>query len=114
MGVRASDVFLTEDAQRSLQQLGGSTDGRLQAVARRVRSLAAVLRANVLHGEVVRGRFIPVEMRHRGFDNLYAEDLPSFWRLLYSIVERAGERQVIILAIVDHATYDKWFPNRGR
>jgi len=41
-------------------------------------------------------------------------DLPSFWRLLYTIVRDRGERYIVIVEIVDHRAYDRWFPGRGR
>lgn len=63
-----------------------------------------------LHGEVVRKDRIPASVRrnHR-LDNLYVEDLPSFWRLLYTIIRERGERYVYVVEVVDHRTYTKWF-----
>ena len=46
--------------------------------------------------------------------NLYVQGLPDFWRLLYTISRDWGERTVIVVEIVNHAQYDKWFPYRGR
>jgi hypothetical protein len=45
-----------------------------------------------------------------GLKNLYKVELPSFWRLLYTIVRAGDSRYVIILEIVDHDAYNKWFP----
>lgn len=39
-----------------------------------------------LHGEVVRKPSIPKNLKRTyGVENLYVEDLPSFWRLLYTV-----------------------------
>lgn len=45
-----------------------------------------------------------------GAQNLYCIDLAFFHRAFYTIEERA----VILLDIVDHAKYDKWFPGGRR
>jgi len=68
-----------------------------------------------LHGEVVRKSAIPAVLRDQyGLENLYVEDLPNFWRLLYSIVKRQGEREIVLVEMVDHRTYSRWFPGRRR
>ena len=67
------------------------------------------------HGEVVRKSEIPRYFRETyGVENLYVEDLPGYWRMLYSIVKSGGKRIVMVLEIVDHRTYDVWFRSRGR
>ena len=52
-------------------------------------------------------------LRKYNLDNLYVEDLPSFWRLLYTVARDRGERFVVVIEIVDHDAYSKWFPGRG-
>jgi len=48
-------------------------------------------------------------MRTRfGLSNLYVEDLPSFWRLLYTVTNDENGRYVVVLAIVNHRTYSEW------
>jgi len=42
--------------------------------------------------------------------NLYCVDLALFHRAFYTI----EGLDVVFLDIVDHPTYDKWFPGRGR
>jgi hypothetical protein len=60
-------------------------------------------------GEVVRQGFIPAYFRERyGVTNLYCMDLAAFHRCFYTIANRS----VILLDIVDHPTYDRWFPGR--
>ncbi|MDE1822227.1 MAG: hypothetical protein KGJ23_12185 [Euryarchaeota archaeon] len=62
-------------------------------------------------GEVIPPRHIPAHFRSRyGVENLYCVDLASFHRLFYTILDR----DVILLDIVDHATYDEWFPGSRR
>ncbi|MEK6851220.1 MAG: hypothetical protein AABY30_01635 [Candidatus Thermoplasmatota archaeon] len=87
----------------------------MRAIARRVRAYADILRGDCLHGEVVGKSRIPAEIRDRyGARNLYVEDLPSFWRLLYTVTEYRGTRRVLVLAIIDHRAYSRWFRGRHR
>ncbi len=115
MGLRAKDVVLTDTVASVLETLERSTDSAARAIARRVRSYRQILLADCLHGEVVKKNRIPKPLGVRyGLQNMYVEDLPSFWRLLYTVVRDRGERYVVLIEIVDHATYSKWFPGRGR
>jgi len=115
MGLHAKDIVLSASAADSLTALEASPDGESTSIARRVRALRPVLLADCLHGEVVKKRQIPSALKDRhGLENLFVEDLPSFWRLLYTIVRDRGERYVVIVEIVDHRAYDRWFTGRGR
>ena len=53
---------------------------------------------------------IPRHIRSRfGLTNLFVEDLPSFWRLLYTVTNHESDRYVVVVAIVNHKTYSRWF-----
>ncbi len=110
MGLRAKEVVLSQDAYRGLKQLDQNPDPPSASIARRVRALKAVLLADCLYGEVVKKDRIPKDLGVKyGLENLYVVDLPSFWRLLYTIVRDRGRRYIIVVEIVDHETYDRWF-----
>lgn len=114
MGLRAKEIVLSSAAARALQRLEDSSDPTSTSTARRIRALKPILLVDCLHGEVAKKGRIPKALRDRyGLENLYVEDLPSFWRLLYTIVRDRGERYVVVIEIVDHRTYDRWFPGRG-
>jgi len=62
---------------------------------------------------VVKKDRIPRAFKARyAISNLYVEDLPGFWRLLYTVGKRGRERYVTVVAIVNHRTYDKLFGPR--
>jgi len=115
MGLRAKDIVLSSSAAESLERLQTSSDPSSSSIVRRIRALKPILLADCLHGEVVKGDRIPkaLKNRHR-LENLFVEDLPSFWRLLYTVVRDRGERYVVVVEIVDHRTYDGWFRRRNR
>ncbi|MDE1822396.1 MAG: hypothetical protein KGJ23_08875 [Euryarchaeota archaeon] len=115
MGVPADEVRLNEDAAKDFDRLLEDPRPEAASVLRRLRDLKPILLRDAVHGEVVRGKFVPAAFRLAyGLENLFVEDLPGFWRLLYTIVRFDGRKVVVILRIVDHATYDKWFPGRKR
>jgi hypothetical protein len=102
-------------AAASLTELEASSEKEAKSVARRARDLRKILLDDCLHGEVVRKAAIPRALAHRyGIENLFVADLPSFWRLLYTIVHEGSDRIIVVLEIVDHRRYDGWFPGRGR
>jgi len=115
MSLAASEILISTEASAALRALATSPNPASRSIARRVDSLRAVLRSNCLHGEVVKRDRIPRALRHRyGIDNLYVEDLPAFWRLLYTVGRRDSTRYVIIVAVVDHPTYSAWFRHGPR
>ena len=108
MGLRAKEIVLSFGASQALKGLEESSDPTSVSTARRIRALKPIRLVDCLHGEVVRKDRIPKALRDRhGLENLYVEDLPSFWRLLYTIVRDRGERYIVVVEIVDHEIYDK-------
>ena len=115
MGLRARDIVLSSSAADSLSRLEQNPDRTSGSIARRVRALRSILLADCLHGEGVKKDRVPRSLRDKYcLENMYAEDLPSFWRLLYTIVRDRGERYIVVVEIADHATYDAWFRGRSR
>src|SRR3990170_5493563 len=113
MGLRAKEIVLSSDAARALDRLEDISDPTSVSTPRRIRALKPILLADCLHGEVVKKDRIPKALRDRhGLENLHVEDLPSFWRLLYTTVRDRGERNVVVIEIVDYRTYSRWFPGR--
>lgn len=114
MGLRARDVVLSAAAAAALARLERGRDSVSVSISRRVRALRPILLADCLHGEVLKRGRIPRALADKhGVENLFVEDLPSFWRFLYTVVRDRGERYVVVIEIVDHGTYDPWFPGRG-
>lgn len=115
MGLRARDIVLSSAAAQTLTDLETSSDPTAASVARRIHALKPILLSDCLHGEVVKKGRIPKLLRDRhGIENLFVENLPSFWRLLYTLVRDRGERYIVVVEITDHKSYDRWFSSKGR
>jgi hypothetical protein len=115
MGLLAADIVLSSCASKSLENLETGSDPNSASIARRIRALKPILLSDCLHGEVVKKDRIPKALKGKhGVENLFVEDFPSFWRLLYTIVRDRGARYIVVVEIVDHGTYDRWFRSRGR
>jgi hypothetical protein len=111
----ASAVLLSESASRALAALEAASSSNARAVARRARALKPILLMDCLHGEVVKGSALPRGLRVKyDLSNLFVEDLPDFWRLLYTVVKQDARRVVVVVEIVSHRDYSRWFPGRGR
>ena len=115
MTIPADAILLSDNAISALDTLEAGESPRAAAIAKRARRYRSILLLDCLHGEVVRKSLIPHELLARySVENLYVEDLPDYWRMLYAIVKSGGKRVVMILEIVDHKAYDRWFGGRGR
>ena len=80
-----------------------------QAVLKSLRLAIDRIRLDGQWGEVIPRGSIPAHFTEKyGVANLYCVDLAAFHRCFYTLVNRS----VVILEIVDHPTYDKWFPGR--
>lgn len=81
------------------------------AVWKALQTAIARIRKDAQWGEVIPTSQIPAYFtRHYQAANLYCIDLAGFRRALYTI----DQRDVLLLEIVDHRQYDRWFPNRGK
>jgi hypothetical protein len=113
--IPARAVLLSDRGAAALNALQSDPAQASRALARRARALKPVLLVDCLHGEVVRKTAIPNNLRAvYGLGNLYVEDLPSFWRLLYTVVNQGGERVIVVIEIVSRKEYTRWFPGRRR
>jgi hypothetical protein len=111
--IPATAVLLSDRASEALLALEAGSTSTSRAIARKARAFKPILLVDCLHGEVVRKGAIPESLRATyGLEDLYVEDLPSFWRMLYTVAKHDGQRVLVIIEIVDHKTYSRRFPGR--
>ena len=71
-----------------------------------------MIKANIHYGGPIAKKLIPEKYKIKyGAANLFRVELPSFWRMLYTLTD--GESQIEIVAFVldvlSHKEYDKKF-----
>jgi hypothetical protein len=114
MPFRPDHIIIHDDVASSYDSwelLASQERQPAQAIWRSLQVAIDRLRSNAQWGEVVRQQYIPRYFREKyGVSNLYCIDLAAFHRCFYTIANRA----VILLDLVDHPTYDGWFPGRRR
>ena len=68
-----------------------------------------LIKQNIHYGNPIAKDLIPKEYRERyGITNLFRVELPSFWRMLYSLADNEKvEIVAFVLDILDHPGYDK-------
>ena len=112
MPFRPDEIIVHEDVEGSHQSweaLASQHRQPAQAVWKSLQVVVGRLRADAQWGELIKQASIPSYFRVKyGVSNLYCVDLAAFHRCFYTIANRS----VILLDIVDHPTYDKWFPGR--
>ena len=100
------DLESDYDSWANLASLGKQP---AQAVWKSLRAAILRLRSDGQVGEVIPQSSIPAYFRGKyGVSNLYCIDLAAFHRCFYTIANRS----IVMLDIVDHPGYDKWFPGR--
>ena len=71
-----------------------------------------LIKVNIHYGDPIAKKLIPEEYKIKyGAANLFRVELPSFWRMLYTLTD--GESQIEIVAfvldVIDHKEYNKKF-----
>jgi hypothetical protein len=108
-GLRASQVKKSPNAIGAIKALEAATDKPSASILKKIKTIEARLKGDCQCGEVIPKPYPRALSLAYGMQNLYKMELPTFWRLLYTIVRDGKSRYVIILEIVDHKTYYKWF-----
>lgn len=112
MPFRPDEVIVHPDLElvyESWESLAAQGKQPAQAIWKSLSTALLRIRADGQWGDVVRQEMIPQYFRERyGASNLYCVDLAAFHRCFYTIANRS----VVLLDIVDHPAYDRWFPGR--
>ena len=76
-----------------------------------------MIKINRHYGNHIAKRLIPREYKIRyNIKNLFRVELPSYWRMLYSLNNRNDQIEIIafVLDILDHKEYNKKFRYRNK
>tara|TARA_B100001971_G_C17703725_1_gene293002 strand:- start:85 stop:435 length:351 start_codon:yes stop_codon:yes gene_type:complete len=71
-----------------------------------------LIKSNIHYGEPIAKKLVPKEYKIKyEVTNLFRVELPSFWRMLYTLTDGDSEIEIIafVLDILDHKDYNKKF-----
>ncbi|MBI4919660.1 hypothetical protein HY837_07025 [archaeon] len=92
------------------QEIKKGTKTEIQSIFNAVERIRATLKNNPFEGDQIRKRIIPkYYFNKHGITNCWRVELPSFWRLTYTIRSEQNEITVLILNIFGHKKYNKIF-----
>lgn len=118
MAFAAKEVIQSDAADAALADLRTRRTKIAAQILKKVELFHQRLLTDVHAGELVPlplpASARSLETRHGQIDKLRCIDLPDGWRMLYSFYHVDQERYVVILEIVDHSQYSKWFPGRRK
>lgn len=81
-----------------------------RSILNAVNKKSGLIRANPHYGNPISHDLIPKEyVQKYGVTNLFRVELPSFWRMLYTLTNNDTKAEIIafILDITSHPAYDK-------
>ena len=87
-----------------------------QSILRAVNKKTELIKANPHYGNPIAKKLIPQEyVKKYGITNLFRVELPSYWRILYTLTNGETEIEIIafVLDIIDHKIYDQKFGYKG-
>lgn len=98
-------VFVDEELEKSFNELP-ETDSIKKGIIRAIRSM----KENAFIGRNVKKELIPKNLIEKyKLNNLWIYDLPSGWRLLYSITSNEIEIIAAVLDWMNHKDYERLF-----
>lgn len=111
-------VFSPEAEETYLQLNNRAGTSKIDAMLlKAIHQKIEFIKTDIHYGDPVAKNLIPEEYRIKyGITNLFRIELPSFWRMLYSLTNGETEIEIIsfVLDIIDHKTYDKKFGYRKK
>lgn len=105
-------VKLSPEAEEIYKKLVTSNLKIEKSILNSINKKKELIKINIHYGEPIAKNKFPLEYRQRyGITNLFWIELSNFWRMLYTLTNDGGEREVIVvvLDILDHRRYNKKF-----
>jgi hypothetical protein len=107
-------VILSSDATEVYKHLNEEAEHSKidNSILNAINNKIELIKANFHYGYPIAKDIIPEEYKEKyGITNLFWVELPSFWRMLYTLKDGENEIEIIafVLDIVNHNEYDKKF-----
>lgn len=112
-------IILSPEAEEVYRYLNANAPDskKERAILAAINQKKELIKANTHYGEPIEKKLIPKEYRETyGVSNLFWVNLPSAWRMLYTLTDGESEIEIIafILDVFDHKEYDKKFGYRKK
>jgi hypothetical protein len=104
-------VVLSPEAEKTYRQLD-ETIKKERTILNAINKKSGLIKSDVHYGDPIAKKLIPEYYKTRyDITNLFRVELPSFWRMLYTLTEGETETEIIafVLDIINHKEYDKKF-----
>jgi hypothetical protein len=107
-------VIFSPEAEEVYKYLNEQADSSKieRSILNAVHKKIELIKANMHYGDPIGKGKIPDEYKKKyGVTNLFRVELPSYWRMLYSLTEGESEIEIVsfILDVIDHKEYNKKF-----
>ncbi|MBT5023453.1 hypothetical protein HOK51_03885 [Candidatus Woesearchaeota archaeon] len=106
----AEEVYRYLNSKQAVSKLDKNM---LRAINQKI----SLIKCNPHFGNPVAKHLIPSEYKIKYYiKNLFRVELPSYWRMLYTVVDGETEIEIIafVLDIIDHNIYNKKFGYKKR
>ncbi|MFH1586833.1 MAG: hypothetical protein ABID38_03185 [Candidatus Diapherotrites archaeon] len=117
--MKTVEVVLSDEAEEVYNYLNREAPNSKieRGILKALNKKSDLIKANPHYGNPIAKNLIPKEYREKyGITNLFRVELPSRWRMLYSLTDSETKIEIIafVLDIMDHPSYDKKFKYRKR
>ena len=115
--MKSTRVILSQEAEETLAYLEKkSCESKIfKTIFEAINKKKELVKINPHYGQPVAKKLIPKEYKQKyGITNLFHVELPSFWRMDYTLTNNGTELEIIafVLSITDHDKYNKQYGYR--
>src|SRR3989344_2208358 len=105
-------VILSPEAEQVYKYLANeAAKSKIEkSILNAINKKSELIKQNPHYGDPISHELIPKEyIQKYGITNLFRVELPSFWRMLYTLTNNDTKAEIIafVLDIMDHPSYDK-------
>ncbi len=90
---------MKDDAHNRYEQLQKLHEKEARSIVRAIRRSIEHLKVNPQRGESIQKKLIPSGLQKAGISNLYRLELPSYWRIIYTLQTDEHDIFIFILNI---------------
>jgi len=106
-------IILSPEAEEVYKKLNAEAETNKQSrmILKSINQKKELIKQNFHYGNPIAKNLIPEEYKKKyGVTNLFRVELPTFWRMLYSLIDNEKiEIIAFVLDIMNHPDYNKKF-----